>query len=161
MSSRGMEVRCGDTDTHVMGRRCPLVLSLVVIAVIAAGCSGDDSSYTADADAICARVVADSRALYRTTGAARGARDRAFSRIVRARDAALDELHKLTPPMDKRDQVERMLAHFDKSQRLLREGERSWGKSEQAPFLIVFASREGDKGHAVALDLGLDDCAEF
>jgi hypothetical protein len=88
MSSRGIDVRRGDTDTHVMSRHCPLVLTLVVIAVIAAGCGGDGSSYAADADAICARVVAGSRALYRTTGAARGPRDRAFSRIVRARDAA-------------------------------------------------------------------------
>jgi hypothetical protein len=161
MSGRGIEAQGGDADPSVMGRRHPFALTLIVVAFIAPGCGGDDASYATDADAICAQVVADSRALYRTSGAARAARDRAFSRIVRGRGAALAELHRLTPPPEQRARVERMLSHFDKSQRLLRQGERSWGKSEQAPFLIIFASREGDKGHEIARELGLDDCAEF
>ena len=141
------------------GPRC--ILIIFAIASVCAGCGREGSSYAAKADAICGRIVADARALYRTAGGTRVVFDRAFTRIVRARGAALAELHKLVPPADRGTQVDRMLAHFDKSQRLLREGERGWGQDEEAPFLIVFASREAEKGHAVARELGLDDCAEF
>jgi len=159
MNGRGIEVRRETAEARLMDGRA-FAAALVIFSLIS-GCGGDASSYTADGDAICARVVADSRALFRTTGSAPAARDRAFSRIVRARGAALAKLHQLAPPPDKRAKVERMLDHFDDSQRLLREAERSWGKSEQAPFLLVGAAREGDKGHAVARELGFDDCADF
>src|SRR6266545_3820798 len=82
MNGRGIEVRRETAEARLMDGRA-FAAALVIFSLIS-GCGGDASSYTADGDAICARVVADSRALFRTTGSAPAARDRAFSRIVRA-----------------------------------------------------------------------------
>jgi hypothetical protein len=148
-------------DATAMGRRNPLVLVLLVVAVVAAGCADDGSSYAADADAICAPVVAKYRALLRQAGGSSAARNKAVSRMIQARAAGLAELHRLTPPPEKRGKVERMLRYFDKSQSLLRKGDRSFGESEEAPFLLLFGAREGDKAQAIARELGLDDCTEL
>jgi hypothetical protein len=121
------------------------------------GCTGDQSSFSENADAICARVIATAVREQKDTSA--DERREASRRIVDARGSALDELHGLTPTSDRARRVERMLAHFDQSQRLLRQATRVTG--ERSVGLAVAAAVEGGKGHAVARNLGLDDCARF
>jgi hypothetical protein len=122
------------------------------------GCIGDRSSFSEKADAICARAIATAVREQKDTSADHERRE-AFRRIVDARGSALDELHGLTPPSDRARHAERMLAHFDQSQRLLREATRV--KGERSVAVVVAAAAEGRKGHAVARNLGLDDCARF
>ena len=137
------------------------VACLVLLPAIIAGCGGDETGSVPDANAICGRVVADSRALYQRTGSGDAAQDRAFRRIINSRGEALRNLHELDPPPESRHMFAQMLAHFDKSQQLVQESERLWGMSEEAPFLLVAAAREARKGHAVARELSLDHCVEF
>jgi hypothetical protein len=100
-------------------------------------------------------------ALLRQGRASPAARSKALRRMIRERGAAVSDLHKLTPPQEKQGKFERMLRYFDESQRLLRKGDQSFGESEEAPFLLIFGAREGDKAQAIARELGLDDCAEL
>jgi hypothetical protein len=155
---RGFMKPCEFDDTPVMRVRSGCVFAVVVAGLGVVGCTGDRSTFSEKADAICARAIATAVREQKDVSADDERRE-AFRRIVDARGSALDELHGLTPPSDRARRVERMLAHFDQSQRLLREATRVRG--ERSVGVAVAAAAEGNRGHAVARNLGLDDCARF
>jgi hypothetical protein len=128
--------------------------------LIAAGCgAGDQSTFEDDANAICARVVRSARASLRHVEERNGDRDAAFDRLVAERGRALTDLHELVAPPRDAARVMRMLRHFDRSQRLLREAAAISG--EGSIGVLLAADAEGEKGNAVARSIGLADCAEF
>jgi hypothetical protein len=144
-----------------MCRRHALLAVLLILGAGATGCSRDEAgAFPPRAGAICGRVVRDVRGLPRPPAASPAAH-RQLDRVVSLRGAALRELRALRPSASDRGDAERMLRHFEQSQALLRESQRLAGRSERSVGYLISAALESKKGHAIARDLHLGDCAHF
>jgi hypothetical protein len=144
-----------------MRGRCAALAVLLTLGLAASGCARDEpGAFSASAGAICTRVVRDARGLRRPPAASPAAR-RQLDRLVGLRGAALRELHALTPSASDRADAERMLHHFEQSQALLRESQRLAGRSERSVGYLISAALESKKGHVIARDLHLGECAHF
>jgi hypothetical protein len=161
-----------------MARRTPLPI-LLLVALIAAGCGGEDSEpraarteakaapagvpdsqqttgeFLAEAKRICAGMERSLPAL----NAATPPTTKQLRRVLDVWRDTVARLRSLDPPAGEAARFSRMLTHFEKAIR------RAWAlpdaDGEMSLVLVAAMADEGQKGGAIAYDYGLPTCSLF